>query len=118
MRDAGAVLRIRASALGLEGSSMGCLLVMFGAAFPRLAVVLVWIARPALVAQVFGDFLLLPLLGIIFLPFTTLLYLVLWSPGGLSGFDYVILVAAVILDASHLGASAYTNREAVRWRDR
>ena len=96
---------------------MGCLFVMFGALFPRFAVVLIWLARPALVAQAFGDFLLLPLLGIAFVPFTTLLYIVMWSPSGFSGFDYVILVGALILDVSHLGASAYTNREAVGWRN-
>ena len=52
---------------------MGCLFAMFGGLFPRLALLVVWIARPALVGTAFNTF-LLPLLGIIFLPFATLIY--------------------------------------------
>ena len=41
---------------------MGCLFAMFGGLFPRLALLVVWIARPALVGAAFNTF-LLPLLG-------------------------------------------------------
>jgi hypothetical protein len=112
-------MQVQAQSLAptLEARTMGCLFVMFGAFFPRIAVALIWIARPAVVSQAFGDFFLWPLLGLIFLPFTTLLYLIMWTANGLSGFDFVILLLAVILDVSNLGASAWTNREKVGWRD-
>ena len=32
---------------------MGCLLAMFGGLFPRLALLIIWIARPALVVFAF-----------------------------------------------------------------
>ena len=96
---------------------MACLFVIFGSFFPRIADVLIWIARPTLVANAFGDFFLWPVLGIVFLPFTTLLYLVMWKADGLSGFDFVILLLAVVLDVTHLGASSYANRDKVGYRD-
>jgi hypothetical protein len=49
---------------------MGCLFALFGGLFPRLALLVLWIARPVLVDAAFNTF-ILPLLGIIFLPFTT-----------------------------------------------
>ena len=64
---------------------MGCLFALFGGLFPRLALLILWIARPALVDAAFNTF-LLPLLGIIFLPFTTLIYVIVYTPGvGLTG---------------------------------
>ena len=64
---------------------MGCLFAIFAGVFPRLAVLIVWIARPERIDAAFSTF-LWPLLGIIFLPFATLIYLLLYTPGrGLSG---------------------------------
>jgi hypothetical protein len=64
---------------------MGCLLAIFGGIFPRLAVLIFWIARPERIDAAFSTF-LWPLLGIVFLPFATLIYLLLSTPGrGLRG---------------------------------
>jgi hypothetical protein len=53
--------------------------------FPRLALLILWFARPALVDAAFTTF-ILPLLGIIFLPFTSLIYVIVYTPGvGLMG---------------------------------
>jgi hypothetical protein len=85
---------------------MGCLLVLFGGLFPRLAVLIVWIARPERVDAAFSTW-LWPLLGIIFLPFATLIYLLLYTPGkGLSGWDWFWVILAALLDIGHWGASA------------
>ena len=63
---------------------MACLFALFAAAFPRLALLIVWLFTP-LVNRAFGTF-IIPLLGIVFLPFTTLLYVFLYIPGiGLTG---------------------------------
>jgi len=95
---------------------MGCLLVLFGAMFPRIAVVLIWLARPAIVSAAF-DTVLIPILGIVFLPFTTLIYLVLYTPGvGLTGWDWLWLGLAVVLDVTHLGASSYDAAKETGWR--
>ena len=53
---------------------MGCLLVLLSAFAPRLIVVFAWIARPAYFGAVFDTW-IFPLLGLIFLPFTTLIWL-------------------------------------------
>jgi hypothetical protein len=90
---------------------MGCLFAIFAGLFPRAADIILWIARPSYFSAAFGGSWFWPLLGIIFLPFTTLMYVLLWSPGvGLIGWDYLWLGMAVILDISHWASSAYANR--------
>ena len=67
---------------------MGCLFAMFAGIFPRFALFVLWVARPARIDAAFDTF-LLPLLGIIFLPFATLMYVLLYTPGrGLTGWDW------------------------------
>jgi hypothetical protein len=81
---------------------MPCLLALMAAFFPRLALLFVWLARPAMVSAAFGSSFLLPLLGVIFLPFTTLFYVFLYQPGiGLTGFDWIWIGLAVVLDLMH-----------------
>jgi hypothetical protein len=57
---------------------MGCLFALMAGIFPRLAFFIVWVARPARVDAAFDTF-LIPLLGIIFLPFATLIYVLLYT---------------------------------------
>jgi len=86
---------------------MGCLLALFAGMFPRFAVIIFWIARPERMDAIFTSF-VWPVLGIIFLPFTTLIYILLWQTGGrgVSGWDWLWIGFAVILDLAHWGASA------------
>lgn len=88
----------------------GCLLA-FGAAFaPRLVLILAWIfgRRWDLVWQ--GNW-IVPVLGILFLPYTTIMYLLAWSPGGLQGFDWVWLALGVLLDIMKWGQIARSRQE-------
>ncbi len=95
-----------------EVKEMGCIFALFGGLFPRLALLILWIARPALVGAAFNTF-LLPLLGIIFLPFATLIYVIVYTPGvGVVGFDWFWVILAVLLDIGHWSAS-YTQRNQV-----
>ena len=79
----------------------GCLLA-FGAAFaPRVILVLAWIFSDRW-AQVWkGDF-LIPLLGIIFLPYTTIMYMLAWQPtatgGGVEGWEWMWVLLGLFLD--------------------
>jgi uncharacterized membrane protein len=90
---------------------MGCLLAMFAGVFPRLALLFVWIARPKMVDAAFDTW-ILPILGIIFLPFATLMYVILWRAGGLSDSDWIWIVLAGLLDILHWGGGWSQRRQA------
>lgn len=91
---------------------MGCLFALFAGAFPRFGTLFIWLARPVYFRAAFGGGWFLPLLGIIFLPFTTLMYVLLWTPSvGLVGFDWFWLVLAIFLDLGHMGGVGYANRD-------
>jgi hypothetical protein len=85
---------------------MGCLLAIFAGAFPRIALVIFWLARPDRMDAIFTS-LVWPVLGIIFLPFTTLIYVLLWQPRvGVTGWDWLWIAIAFLLDLSHWAATA------------
>jgi hypothetical protein len=91
-----------------------CLFAILAGLFPRVAFAIYWIARPNIVQAVFGGMLLWPLLGLIFLPFTTLMYTILWTGGtGIAGSDWLWIGIAFVLDLGHYGASAYGNRDKI-----
>ena len=72
-----------------------CLFAILAGMFPRIAFAVYWIARPASATppSTRSSF---PLLGLVFLPFTTLMYVILWTPGvGVTGSDWIWLGIAV-----------------------
>jgi len=81
--------------------------------FPRIGTFILWLARPNMFSQAFNGSWLWPLLGIIFLPFTTLMYVLLWSATGLTGWDWLWLALAVFLDISHASSTLYNNRKQI-----
>jgi hypothetical protein len=78
---------------------------------PRFAVLIWWLIRPVYFNAVFTTW-IWPLLGIIFLPWTTLMYLIL---GGtpIVGFDWVWLGLALAADLASYGGGAYGNRDRI-----
>ncbi len=91
----------------------GCLFAMGAAFFPRLALLFVWLFTP-LVNRAFQSTFLLPLLGIIFLPFTTLMYVLVYNPVvGVTGWGWLLVVLGLVLDISSYSSSAYTNRNRI-----
>lgn len=84
---------------------MPCLILILFAAFPRIALVLLFFFSNYLQRAYHG--LLLPLLGFIFLPLTTLVYAWIVNSGlPIAGINLVILIIAVIVD---LGGWAAAN---------
>jgi hypothetical protein len=64
---------------------------------PRVAIALIWIFGNRV--ELAFDSWWLPLLGLLFLPWTTLAYLIAWQPGGLDGnWDALLIVLGVALD--------------------
>jgi len=88
---------------------MGCLFAVIGGLAPRFAFFIYWIMRPAQVDAAFDTW-IFPLLGLIFLPLATLLYAVLWTVGGLSGWAWFWVALAAVLDIGHSAAAAANRR--------
>ena len=84
---------------------MGCLVIVLTGFFPRLAAVLYWLWRPILWDHAFNDSWLWPVLGIIFLPVTTIIW-VLVATNGVVGFDFLWLGIAVFIDLGSNGRNA------------
>lgn len=82
-------------------------LVVFG---PRLVILLWWLFRPAYVNLYFQTW-IWPLLGLIFLPWLTLMYLIV-APGGIVGFDWLWLGLALLADIASW-SSGYRQRRSV-----
>jgi hypothetical protein len=88
---------------------MGCLLAVLAAISPRLALVLVWIFTN-LVDRAFEGF-LLPLLGLLFLPLTTLVYVLAYRPvTGVSGWGWFFVILAVLFDLGSYGGGVFSRR--------
>jgi hypothetical protein len=93
---------------------MPCLFALFAGIFPRLADIFIWIARPTQFMNAFNDKWLVAVLGIIFLPFTTLMYAIMsWGGSSVTGWDWLWIILAVFLDLSHYAHTAYNNRNAI-----
>lgn len=84
-------------------------LVLFG---PRLGILVWWLFNPLRFDLAFGDRWLLIILAWAFIPWTVLMYLIVF-PGGINGFDWVWLTLGVIADVASYTGGIYGNRNAV-----
>ncbi|MBK6762695.1 MAG: hypothetical protein IPG68_05190 [Micrococcales bacterium] len=86
----------------------GCFVVALGAFFPRVALVLLWLFGDT-VERAFDNNWLIPLLGLLLLPYTTLSYVLLyWWLGEVTGFTWFFIVLAFFLDLGSYASSART----------
>lgn len=91
---------------------MPCLLLILVLAFPRVVLVLMFLMSTYLQRAYQG--LLIPVLGFLFLPLTTLAYA--WmvnSHMALQGINLIILLIAVLVDVGGWGGGAWHRRN--RW---
>ena len=95
----------------MRNNNAGCLSALLPA-FARIMLLMEWISRPVQWNAAFSTF-IIPCLGFLFLPFTTLMYFVLQTstPGALAGIDWLWIILAVVIDIGTIGATAQTNRE-------
>ena len=88
---------------------MGCLFVLITMLSPRLGIIVLW-AFTDYVSRAFDSW-FWPLLGLIFLPWTTLLYVLVAAPaGGITFWGWFFVGLGVLLDVS-AHVQAYTNRQ-------
>ena len=93
---------------------MPCLVLIIFLAFPRIAIVWSYLTSNYLQRAYHG--LLLPLLGFLFLPLTTLAYA--WMTNTrqpIAGINLLILIIAVVIDLGGLSGGEYHRRS--RWED-
>ena len=89
---------------------MGCLIALLAGVFPRIALVVVWVATDY-VDRAFDSF-LLPLIGLFVLPLTTLVYALAWVPGvHLGGGRWVWVALAFVIEIVGYGGTGRSNRD-------
>jgi hypothetical protein len=82
----------------LIGLGCGCLLALGIGLLPRVFLLLAWIFSNRWDVVWQGNW-FIPLLGIIFAPYTTVMYMLAWSaPGGVQGWDWLWVALGVLLD--------------------
>ncbi|MBN2581498.1 MAG: hypothetical protein JXL80_00410 [Planctomycetes bacterium] len=87
---------------------MGCFVALLGLAAPRVALAIIWLFSNAL-GRAFDSW-LLPILGFLLMPYTTLAYVGAHVyRGGVSGGWLVVLVLAVIADLGAWGNGGRTH---------
>src|SRR5260221_7450664 len=88
---------------------MACMFALFASLAPRLALLFLWIFTP-LVNRAFSFF-LWPLLCLILLPFTTMIYVLVYVPHiGVGGCYSLWIILGFFLDLAAYAGSGYINR--------
>jgi hypothetical protein len=89
---------------------MPCLLALLAVAFPRIAIVLLWLFS-TFFSGVYNS-VILPVLGFLFLPLTLIVYTYLQktTPGQLSVQQIVFLLIAAVLDLGLVGGGTFKGR--------
>jgi hypothetical protein len=88
---------------------MSCLILIFVLAFPRLMLVLMFLFSNYLERAYHGY--LLPLLGFVFLPLTTIVYAWLVNTKSpIEGLNLIFLILAVLIDAGGWGGGEWHRR--------
>lgn len=93
---------------------MCCFLTLFMVLGPRVAGIFWWIVQPARWVGALGAFdtWIWPILGLLFVPFTTLMYVAV-APGGLGGWDFLWMGLAVAADIASYAGGGYGNRQRI-----
>ncbi len=96
----------------MRSNRSGCLTGLV-AMFSRIVLLCAWFARPAMMNAAFSTF-IIPCLGFLFLPFTTLMYVILvQGVGTIQGLDWLWLGIAALLDIASIAGAGVANRERI-----
>ena len=92
---------------------MCCFVLVLGFLGPRFAFLWVWLASNRVDLAFSGNF-FVPLLGVLFLPWTALMYVLVYAPAtGVSALGWVIVALGFVLDiATYAGRSAQNRYQA------
>lgn len=88
---------------------MCCFLILLSGLGPRIALAAWWIFGNK-VDVAFGSW-IWPLLGLVFLPWTTIMYVLAWSAiGGVSGAGWLLVALGIAFDIASYSARAGQSR--------
>ena len=76
---------------------------------PRFAFLIYWLVRPLVVDAVFKTW-IWPLLGLIFLPWTTLMWVIVYGANGIVGWDWLWIGLAVAADIASYTSGVYKRK--------
>jgi hypothetical protein len=76
---------------------------------PRVAAVIWWLFWPARWNVAFPNSIIWPILGIIFLPWATLMYVIIFPVAGF--WDWLFLILAIFADVASYGGGGFGNRD-------
>lgn len=77
---------------------------------PRAAILIWWLINPVRFANVFNSNWIWPILGTIFLPWTTLMFVIV-GLGGIVGLDWLWLGLGILFDVMNYAGGGYGNRD-------
>jgi len=91
-----------------------CFAALLALVSPRLAIFVIWLFEidDDLLARSYDDW-IIPFIGFFLLPWTTLIYAVMWSVGTneVAGFEWFIVALAFVADlGTHFGSRRYERR--------
>ncbi len=96
----------------MRGNRSGCLTGLIST-FSRIMLLAAWFARPTMMNSAFSTF-IIPCLGFLFLPFTTLMYVILVQGANtIQGLDWLWLGLAVLLDIASIAGAGVANRDRI-----
>jgi hypothetical protein len=89
---------------------MPCLLAVLAVAFPRIAIILLWLFTNFFTGVYHG--ILIPVLGFLFLPLTLIVYtyILKFYPGHLTPGELLAIFLAIVFDLGLLGGGAWGRR--------
>ena len=89
---------------------MCCFFITLFALGPRFAFLIYWMIYPKIVANTFDTF-IIPLLGFIFLPWTTLMVVIVAGANGIVGWDWLWVALSVAADVASYTSAAMKRKE-------
>lgn len=90
---------------------LGCMLAFAIVVAPRVMLLLAWLFSERWDTVWGGDW-LVPLLGLVIAPYTTVMYMLVWGPAGIAGWDWMWIILGVLLDIMKWG-QILQNRQSI-----
>jgi hypothetical protein len=93
-----------------------CIILSAAILGPRAINVIWWLLASDRWSQAFNGGIILPILGILALPWTTLAFVLVSGPTGVTGWGIAVVVIGFFADLGTYGSSAYTNKDKLGYR--